>query len=113
MLGEAEEIGWRARRARLRLGMTQADLAAAWDARRAGYRRWSGEAELDRVGLVNQLAVALHVHPNDLIGRPYAVSPEENQWQAAATSIIRELRRFDLAPASTARHAGRRSSGAR
>ena len=47
------------------------------------------------------------------IGRPYVASPAENQWQAAATSIVRELRRFDLARYSTGRHASRPSCGAR
>jgi transcriptional regulator with XRE-family HTH domain len=99
MLGEAEEIGRRARRARLRLGLTQADLAAALG-RTQGWvsKMEQGRTELDRVGLLNQLAAELHIHPNDLIGRPYVASPAENQWQAAATSIVRELRRFDLAP---------------
>ncbi|MGD6762031.1 helix-turn-helix domain-containing protein [Streptomyces sp. BH097] len=99
MLEEAEEIGARVRRARLRLGMPQADLAAAlgktqgWVSRVEG-----GRIELDRVGLLNQVAAELHVHPNDLIGRPYNSSPNENQWQVAASSILRELRRYDLAP---------------
>ena len=30
------------------------------------------------------------------IGRPYVASAAENQWQTAASSIVRELRRFDL-----------------
>ncbi len=57
-----------------------------------------GLIELDRVGLLNLVAVELHVHPNDLIGRPYASSPAENQWQFSAASILRELRHYDLAP---------------
>ncbi|CUU60998.1 Transcriptional regulator, contains XRE-family HTH domain [Parafrankia irregularis] len=99
MLEDAEEIGRRAKRARLRLGMTQADLAAALR-RSQGWvsKMEAGRVELDRVGLLNTLAAELHIHPNDLIGRPYAISPAENRWQAAASSIIRELRRYDLAP---------------
>jgi hypothetical protein len=38
-----------------------------------------GLIELDRVGLLNLVASELHVHPNDLIGRPYNSSPAENQ----------------------------------
>ncbi len=57
-----------------------------------------GLIELDRVGLLNQVASELHIHPNDLIGRPYTSSPAENQWQVAVASILRELRRYDLAP---------------
>jgi transcriptional regulator with XRE-family HTH domain len=99
MLEEAEEIGRRARRARLRLGMTQADLAAALGKTQGWVSKVErGHIELDRVGLLNRLASALHVHPNDLIGRPYNSSPAGNQWQVAAAAITRELRRYDLAP---------------
>jgi transcriptional regulator with XRE-family HTH domain len=99
MLEEAEEIGRRARRARLRIGMTQADLAAALGKTQGWVSKMErGHIELDRVGLLNLLASELHVHPNDLIGRPYNSSPAENQWQVAAASILREFRRYDLAP---------------
>ncbi|MEV6165404.1 helix-turn-helix transcriptional regulator [Streptomyces sp. NPDC052052] len=99
MLEEAEEIGRRARRARLRLGMTQADLAAALGKTQGWVSKMErGHIELDRVGLLNLLASELHIHPNDLIGRPYNSSPSENQWQISATAIMRELRRYDLAP---------------
>ncbi len=99
MLEEAEEIGRRVRRARLRLGMPQADLAAALGKTQGWVSKVErGLIELDRVGLLNLLAAELHVHPNDLIGRPYTSSPSENQWQVSAASILRELRRYDLAP---------------
>ncbi|TGZ17312.1 transcriptional regulator [Streptomyces sp. S816] len=99
MLEEAEEIGRRARRARLRLGMTQADLAAALGKTQGWVSKMErGLIELDRVGLLNRLASELHIHANDLIGRPYTSSPAENQWQVAAAAITRELRRYDLAP---------------
>ncbi|WP_461006865.1 helix-turn-helix domain-containing protein [Streptomyces capparidis] len=99
MLEEAEEIGRRARRARLRLGMPQADLAAALGKSQGWVSKMErGLIELDRVGLLNLLAAELHVHPNDLIGRPYSSKPEDNRWQVAASSILRELRRYDLAP---------------
>ncbi|MCT9090615.1 helix-turn-helix domain-containing protein [Streptomyces sp. ASQP_92] len=99
MLEEAEEIGRRVRRARLRLGMPQADLATALGKTQGWVSKMErGLIELDRVGLLNRVAAELHVHPNDLIGRPYASSPAENQWQVSASSILRELRRYDLAP---------------
>ncbi|MEU6721794.1 helix-turn-helix transcriptional regulator [Nonomuraea sp. NPDC046802] len=99
MLEEAEEIGRRIKRARLRLGLAQADLAAAMGRTQGWVSKVErGKIELDRVGLVNKLAAELHVHPNDLIGRPYSSSPSENQWQVAASAIIRELRRYDLVP---------------
>ncbi|MFI0780117.1 helix-turn-helix domain-containing protein [Streptomyces sp. NPDC021212] len=99
MLEEAEEIGRRVRRARLRLGMPQADLAAALGKTQGWVSKMeNGLIELDRVGLLNLVAAELHVHPNDLIGRPYNSSPAENQWQVSAASILRELRRYDLAP---------------
>ncbi|WP_271223581.1 helix-turn-helix domain-containing protein [Streptosporangium carneum] len=99
MLEEAEKIGRRIKRARLRLGLTQADLAALLGHTQGWVSKIEhGEIELDRVGLLNKLAAELHVHPNDLIGRPYSNSPSENQWQVAASAIMRELRRYDLAP---------------
>lgn len=99
MLEEAEEIGKRARRARLRLGMPQADLATALGWSQGWVSKMErGLIELDRVGLLNQVAAELHVHPNDLIGRPYSSSPDDSQWQIAASSILRELRRYDLVP---------------
>ncbi|MGW0391125.1 helix-turn-helix domain-containing protein [Streptomyces sp. NPDC003042] len=96
---EQEQIGQRVRRQRLRLGMTQADLAAALS-RTQGWvsRVEKGAIELDRAALINQLASALHCHPNALIGRPYTDVVADNPWQAAAASILRELRRYDLAP---------------
>jgi transcriptional regulator with XRE-family HTH domain len=99
MMDEAEAIGSRARRARLRMGMTQADLAAALGRTQGWVSKLErGRIEIDRVGLLNKVAAELHIHPNDLAGRPYATSPAENQWQVAASSIVRELRRYDLAP---------------
>ncbi|MFF2039762.1 helix-turn-helix domain-containing protein [Kitasatospora sp. NPDC058170] len=100
MLDEQETIGNRIRRARLRLGMPQADLAAAVG-RTQGWvsKVEAGRIELDRAGVINQLASALHCHPNDLIERPYiAENSSENQWQISAAAILRELRRYDLAP---------------
>ncbi|MFI6286775.1 helix-turn-helix domain-containing protein [Streptomyces sp. NPDC051018] len=99
MLEETEEIGRRVRRARLRLGMPQADLAAALGKSQGWVSKMErGQIEIDRVGLLSTIAAELHVHPNDLIGRPYTSSPADNQWQVAAASILRELRRYDLTP---------------
>ncbi|MET8699153.1 helix-turn-helix transcriptional regulator [Kitasatospora sp. NPDC004723] len=100
MLEERESIGKRVRRARLRLGMTQADLAATLG-RTQGWvsKVEKGVIELDRAGIINQLAAALHCHPNDLIERPFVDGKvSENQWQVSAASILRELRRYDLTP---------------
>ncbi len=100
MLEERESIGKRVRRQRLRLGMPQADLAAAVGKTQGWVSKVEkGRIELDRAGLVNELAAALHCHPNDLIERPFvAATASENQWQVAASSILRELRRYDLTP---------------
>ncbi|MGF0176732.1 helix-turn-helix domain-containing protein [Streptomyces sp. Marseille-Q5077] len=99
MLEEAEEIGRRVRRARLRLGMPQADLAAALGKTQGWVSKMErGRIEIDRAGLLNAIAAELHVHPNDLVDRPYTSSPADNQWQVAASSILRELRRYDLTP---------------
>ncbi|GLW55225.1 helix-turn-helix domain-containing protein [Kitasatospora phosalacinea] len=100
MLDEREAIGKRVRRQRLRLGMTQADLAAKLR-RSQGWvsKVEQGRIELDRAKLINEVAAALHCHPNDLIERPFiAGKASENQWQVAAASILRELRRYDLTP---------------
>ena len=100
MLEERESIGKRVRRARLRLGMTQADLAATVG-RTQGWvsKVEKGNIELDRTAIINQLAAALHCHPNDLMERPYvAGKSSDNEWQISAASILRELRRYDLVP---------------
>lgn len=98
-LEEQEAIGRRIRRRRLSLGMTQADLAAAVN-KTQGYvsRVEGGKIELDRAGLINGFAAALSCHPNDLIERPYLGTAPDSQWQPAAASILRELRRYDLTP---------------
>lgn len=100
MLEESEAIGGRIKRRRLGLGMVQADIAA----RLGRSQGWvskveKGLIELDRASLVNEMAAALHCHPNDLIGRPFmADTPAENEWQVSAAAIVRELRRYDLTP---------------
>lgn len=99
MLEDPETVGQRVRRERLRLGLTQADLAA--DLRRTqGWvsRVERGTIELDKTSVINEVAAALHVHPNDLIARPYTASAASNRWQISAAAILRELRRYDLAP---------------
>ncbi|WP_432141304.1 helix-turn-helix domain-containing protein [Streptomyces sp. bgisy084] len=98
-LEEQEAIGRRIKRRRLELGMPQADLGAAVRKTQGWVSKVErGRIELDRAGLINAIAGALHCHPNDLIGRPYPGTVAENQWQAAASSILRELRRYDLTP---------------
>jgi transcriptional regulator with XRE-family HTH domain len=99
VLEEQEAIGRRIKRQRLRLGMAQADLAAALGKSQGWMSKVeSGRIELDRTGLINQIAAALHCHPNELIERPYANAAPENRWQAAAAAILREFRRYDLTP---------------
>ncbi|MCB5167983.1 helix-turn-helix transcriptional regulator [Streptomyces bambusae] len=98
---EQEAIGRRVRRRRLDVGLTQADLAAAVGKTQAWVSRVEkGRIELDRATLISALASALHCHPNDLVPRPYTgVPPEADRgWHAAAASIMRELRRYDLTP---------------
>jgi transcriptional regulator with XRE-family HTH domain len=99
VLEERETIGERAKRYRLRLGLTQADLAAKLRRSQGWVSKVErGLIELDSAALINRLASALHVHPNELVARPYISTPEENQWQVSASAIVRELRRYDLAP---------------
>ncbi|MFI0716759.1 helix-turn-helix domain-containing protein [Streptomyces inhibens] len=98
-LEEQEAIGRRIKRRRLSLGMPQPDLAAAVGKSQAWISKVEkGRIELDRAALINSIAAALHCHPNDLIDRPYVGTAPDNQWQAAAASILRELRRYDLTP---------------
>lgn len=96
---EHEAIGLRIKRRRLSLGIPQADLGAAMG-RTQGWvsKVEAGKIVLDRAGLINQIAAALHCHPNTLLERPYVGATDENMWQVAAASIVRELRRYDLAP---------------
>ncbi|MGW4033821.1 helix-turn-helix domain-containing protein [Streptomyces sp. NPDC004838] len=96
---EQEAIGRRIKRRRLRLGMAQADLGNAIGKSQGWVSRVEkGRLELDRATLVNSIAAALHCHPNDLIDRPYTGTATDNQWPQAAAAILRELRRYDLAP---------------
>ncbi|MER6916515.1 helix-turn-helix transcriptional regulator [Streptomyces sp. NPDC000594] len=98
-LEEQEAIGRRIKRRRLALGMPQADLGAAVGKTQGWVSKVEkGRIELDRAALINSIAAALHCHPNDLIDRPYVGTVPENQWQMAAASILRELRRYDLTP---------------
>jgi transcriptional regulator with XRE-family HTH domain len=97
---EQEAIGRRIKRRRLTLGMPQADLGAAINKSQGWVSKVEkGHIELDRAALINSIAAALHCHPNDLIDRPYVGTAPDNQWQLAAASILRELRRYDLTPA--------------
>lgn len=100
MLEERESIGKRIRRQRLRLGMPQADFAAAVSKTQGWVSKVErGLIELDRASTINEVAAALHCHPNDLIERPFvAGKASENRWQVTAASILRELRRYDLTP---------------
>ncbi|MFF4646756.1 helix-turn-helix domain-containing protein [Streptomyces sp. NPDC001389] len=100
VLEEQEEIGGRIRRRRLNMGLTQADLGDALGKTQGWVSKVEkGLIELDRSALISRLAAALHCHPNDLIRRPYDHRPtSENRWQESALLIIRELRRYDLAP---------------
>lgn len=99
MAEEAEAIGQRARRARLRLGMTQADLGVALGRTQGWVSKMErGLIEVDRVSFLNELATELRIHPNDLVGRPYVWTPAENQWEVSASAVVRELRRYDLVP---------------
>ncbi|NGO70751.1 helix-turn-helix domain-containing protein [Streptomyces boncukensis] len=98
-LEEQEAIGRRIKRQRLIIGMAQADLAAAIGKSQGWLSKVeSGRIELDRASLISRIAAALHCHVNDLIARPYVHDVSEDQWQDAAASILRELRRFDLTP---------------
>ncbi|MEU7148512.1 helix-turn-helix transcriptional regulator [Streptomyces sp. NPDC045456] len=99
-LEEQEAIGRRIKRRRLSLGIPQTDLAAAVGKTQGWISKVEkGHIELDRSSLIDSIAAALHCHPNELIVRPYAGTASDNRWQEAASSILRELRRYDLTPA--------------
>ncbi|KOT75346.1 XRE family transcriptional regulator [Streptomyces rimosus subsp. pseudoverticillatus] len=99
-LEEQEAIGRRIKRRRLSLGIPQTDLAAAVGKTQGWISKVEkGRIELDRSSLIDSIAAALHCHPNELIVRPYVGTASDNRWQEAASSILRELRRYDLTPA--------------
>jgi transcriptional regulator with XRE-family HTH domain len=107
MLEERETIGQRVRWSRLRLGLTQADVAASLGRTQGWLSKVElGRIELDSAALINKVAAALRVHPNDLVARPYTAAPAENQWQVSAALAVRELRRYDLTPVFDGRPAG-------
>lgn len=79
--------------------MAQADLAAAMRRTQGWVSKVENDkVELDRAGTINELAAALHCHPNDLLARPYPTRGEDAGWRTSAASIVRELRRYDLTP---------------
>ncbi|MFF2191711.1 helix-turn-helix domain-containing protein [Streptomyces sp. NPDC058157] len=99
MLAEQQAIGARIKDRRLALGHTQADLARALGKTQGWVSKVEkGTISLDSTSLINRIAAALACHPNELIRRPYVHSVPENQWQASADLIMRELRRYDLTP---------------
>ncbi|MET8050838.1 helix-turn-helix transcriptional regulator [Streptosporangium sp. NPDC005286] len=96
----AESVGTRVRRARKRVGITQNELA-----RRVGRAQsWVSAIEndslaLDSIALVNTLAKALRMHPNELTARPYrGDSPSQDRGHSAIPEIRRQLERYDLDP---------------
>ncbi|WP_440101738.1 helix-turn-helix domain-containing protein [Streptosporangium sp. H16] len=96
----AESVGTRVRRARKRAGITQNELA-----RRVGRAQsWVSATEndslpLDSIALVNVLARALRMHPNELTARPYrGDNPSQDRGHSAIPEIRRQLERYDLAP---------------
>lgn len=98
-MDEAQTIGQRMRDARVRLGMTQADVAAELGCTQGWVSKAEkGRIELDKTSVINSIASALHIHPNELIERPYWGKVSANQWEVSAASTIRELRRYDLTP---------------
>jgi len=96
----AESVGTRVRRARKRVGITQTELA-----RRVGRAQsWVSGVEndslpLDSIALINVLARALRMHPNELTARPYrGDNPSQDRGHSAIPEIRRQLERYDLDP---------------
>lgn len=100
MDSQGERCGDLIRRYRLRAGLTQTGLAL----RLGRTQGWvsnveSGAVILDRIGLINDVAAALHIHPRDIM-----VSPSDTPGTPAtpphlARDVLTELRRYDLEPA--------------
>ncbi|GAA4232511.1 transcriptional regulator with XRE-family HTH domain [Streptosporangium album] len=96
----AESVGTRVRRARKRAGITQSELAR----RVSRAQSWVSGIEndsipLDSIALINTLARALRMHPNELTARPYrGDSPSEDRGHSAIPEIRRHLERYDLDP---------------
>lgn len=96
-----EDDGARVRRFRMRAGLNQTELGALVG-RTQGWVSMleSDQVTLDSIALINSLARALRVHPDELTGRPYrhGRSPAEDRGHASISEIRRQLQRFDLAP---------------
>lgn len=95
-----ESDGTRIRRLRRRAGLTQGELAA----RVGRAQSWVsmlevGHVVLDSVSLINTLARALGVHPNEITGRPYrGATAAADRGHSAIPEIARQVNRYDLAP---------------
>lgn len=96
----AESVGTRVRRARKRVGITQIELAR----RVSRAQSWVSGIEndsipLDSIALINTVARALRMHPNELTARPYRGDiPSEDRGHSAIPEIRRHLERYDLDP---------------
>jgi transcriptional regulator with XRE-family HTH domain len=93
-----ETPGDRVKMLRKRAGLSQADLAARIKKSQAWVSQVErGTVELDKVSVVNVLARALHCHPREILGTP-GYGDAADHGDAAASELVRQLRRLDLPP---------------
>jgi transcriptional regulator with XRE-family HTH domain len=99
LVGESD--GGRVRRFRRRAGLNQTELGQLVG-RTQGWVSMleSDQVVLDSIGLINILARALKVDPNELLGRPSRIGrrPAEDRGHASIGEIRRQAQRVDLTP---------------
>ncbi len=99
LIGESD--GVRVRRFRRRVGLSQTEFGQLIG-RTQGWVSMleSDQVVLDSVRMINSVAKALKVDPNELLGRPNRVGqkPSEDRGHASIGEIRRQAQRFDLAP---------------
>lgn len=93
--------GRRIRAIRKRADLNQKELAA----RVGKTQSWVSQVEhdiipVDSISLLNELAKALRVHPNEIVGKPYrGDNPNSDAGHQAIPEIRRQVERYDLPPA--------------
>jgi transcriptional regulator with XRE-family HTH domain len=97
-----ESPGDRVKMLRRRAGLSQAELAHRVNRTQGWVSQIErGDLELDKVSVVNELARVLHCHPREITSTP-GLGEDGRRGRAAATELLRRLRRLDLPPEAEA-----------
>ena len=93
-----ESPGDRVKMLRRRAGLSQVELAHRVNRTQGWVSQIErGDIELDKVSTVNELARVLHCHPREITSSP-GFGEDARRGHAAATELLRCLRRLDLPP---------------